>query len=264
MTREGVERAAALLDQARKVVVSTGAGMSKESGIPTFRDAREGLWARFDPEQLATEAGFRAAPARVWAWYEYRRGLMRGCRPHAGHTALVELERLVPEFTIVTQNIDGLHQIAGSSDVIELHGSIHRQLCIDCRRAADPSLGARDEEPRDEEPGAELEPPRCTACGAHFRPAVVWFGEMLPADAVERAWRIVGACDLLLVVGTSGVVWPAAELPHIARAAGAAVVEVNPDPSEVTPHARIYLRGQAGELLPALVEGVIRRRRTGG
>jgi NAD-dependent deacetylase len=249
MTPEVLTRAAEKIMAASRVVVSTGAGMSKESGIPTFRDAQEGLWARFDPQELATERGFRAAPARVWSWYAYRRARMAACAPHAGHRALVELERLLPALVIVTQNIDGLHRQAGSLDVIELHGSIHRNLCIDCSLPTEvPIAAAVDAE--------ETAPPRCPRCGSHLRPDVVWFGEMLPAPAVERAWSLVAGSDVLLVVGTSGLVWPAAELPHIARRSGAAVIEVNPVPSEVTPLADVFLPGAAGVVLPDLVEAV--------
>lgn len=243
MTPEAFHRAAGAIAAARRVLVSTGAGMSRESGIPTFRDAQEGLWARFDPAQLASEAGFRANPARVWGWYEHRRARMAGCEPHAGHAALVELERRVPELVVVTQNIDGLHQKAGSGEVVELHGSIHRVKCLECGRP-----GERGQEP--------ASPPRCARCSGPLRPDVVWFGETLPVDAVERAWSLARRCDVLLVVGTSGVVWPAAELPHVARSAGARVVEVNPTASEVTPVADVFLAGPAGEVLPALCRAV--------
>jgi NAD-dependent deacetylase len=253
VTTEGVRSAAAAIARARRVVVSTGAGMSKESGIPTFRDAQDGLWSRFDPQQLATERGFRDAPGRVWSWYEYRRGRMAECEPHAGHGALVELEALVPELAIVTQNIDGLHQRSGSRRVIELHGSIHRNRCLDCGRRGDPPAleGAREER---EVP--EREPPRCGACGSYLRPDVVWFGEMLPPDAVEEAWSLTRLCDVLLVVGTSGMVWPAAELPHIAARSGGRVIEVNPEPSELTPLAHTFLQGPAGVVLPELLSAV--------
>lgn len=249
LTPEGLQNAATRLADARRVVVSTGAGMSRESGIPTFRDAQEGLWARFDPQELATVAGFRAAPARVWSWYAYRRGRMLSCRPHAGHAALVELEQRIPQLTLVTQNIDGLHQVAGSSAVVELHGSIHRCRCLDCGRPAEEQVPAAEDE-------VEREPARCHRCGGYLRPDVVWFGEMLPAEAVERAWNAVAECDVLLVVGTSGLVWPAAELPHLAKRGGATVIEVNPVASEVTPVADIFLPGPAGEVLPAIVAGM--------
>jgi NAD-dependent deacetylase len=253
MNPEALTRAAEVVATARRVVVSSGAGMSKESGIPTFRDAREGLWSRFDPERLATEAGFRADPALVWTWYAQRRAAMARCEPHPGHHALVRLEASVPELTVVTQNIDGLHQRAGSRDVVELHGSIHRHRCVDCQRFAEAPLV----EPAG---GADLEPPRCPECGSFLRPDVVWFGEMLPARAVERAWELVERCEVLLVVGTSGLVWPAAELPYVARRSGATVIEVNPEPSEVTGRVDIFLPGPAGEVIPPLAERVLRER----
>lgn len=244
---DALERAVRLLAGAERVVASTGAGMSRESGIPTFRDAREGLWARYDPEALATERGFRADPRLVWSWYAGRRKAIRACRPHAGHRALAELEGVVPELTVVTQNIDGLHVQAGSTDVVELHGNILRTRCLD---AGHPFTGELSDE--------EGEPPPCPVCGSPLRPDVVWFGEILPEEALERAWRLAEACDVMLVVGTSGMVRPAADLPWVARRAGASVVEVNPEPGEITPVADVFLRGPAGAVLPALLEGVRR------
>jgi NAD-dependent deacetylase len=255
---DGIARAAETIAGARRVVVSSGAGMSRESGIPTFRDAQEGLWARFSPEELATEAGFRADPRRVWSWYAWRRRRISSCAPHAGHRALVELEALVPEFAVVTQNIDGLHQLAGSGEVVELHGSIRRSKCLD---RGHPFTG---ETPLPESEDALEEPPACPRCGSPLRPDVVWFGEMLPADAVERAWELARRCDVMLVVGTSGTVWPAAELPYVARDAGAAVLEVGPEPSEITPVVDLRLAGAAGAVLPALVRAVRERRQRGG
>jgi NAD-dependent deacetylase len=243
---EGIVRAAAMLAEARRVVVSTGAGMSKESGIPTFRDAMEGLWAEFDPQQLATEAGFRADPRRVWGWYAWRRRRVMEARPHPGHLAVTELQRILPAVTVVTQNVDGLHAEAGSADVVELHGNIRRVRCLD---RAHPFAG---DIPDDE----EGDPPPCPLCGSPLRPDVVWFGEMLPERAVARAWDEAERCDALLLVGTSGTVWPAAELPHVARRARAAVIEVNPEPSELTGLADVFLRGAAGTVLPALVAEV--------
>ncbi|CAN5136046.1 NAD-dependent deacylase [soil metagenome] len=236
-----LERAADLLRTARRVVVSTGAGVSKESGIPTFRDALQGLWARYDPQELATEAGFRADPRRVWSWYAERRRQIERCQPHAGHRALARLATLVPELVLITQNIDGLHARAGSPDVVELHGNITRAKCLD---RGHPLTGAVPE---------SEQPPPCPACGSPLRPDVVWFGEMLPEAAVERAWRVAGRCDLMLVVGTSGTVWPAAELPHLAREAGAPVVEINPEASELTPFVDVFVAAPAGQALPRLV-----------
>lgn len=244
---DAVAAAARALQSARRVVVTTGAGMSRESGIPTFRDALTGLWAQYDPEELATEAAFRRNPARVFGWYAWRRRLVRAARPHAGYDALVALERIVPDLTIVTQNVDGLHRRAGSRRVLELHGSLERFCCVDRRhpfpadQVADPATDT------------ECEPPRCPRCGAAVRPDVVWFGESLPERVTAEAWDRAASCQVLLVVGTSGLVQPAAQLPFIARDAGATVIEVNPDPTEVSAAAHIICRGAAGTVLPALV-----------
>jgi NAD-dependent deacetylase len=255
MTDADISRAADWLAAAQRVVVSTGAGMSRESGIPTFRDAMEGLWAQFDPQELATERGFRKNPRRVWGWYAWRRRKVMEAVPHAGYGALVRLEAVVPSLTIVTQNVDGLHELAGSRDVVELHGNIRRVKCLDRHHPF------TDELPDD---GAEeRDPPACPVCGSPLRPDVVWFGEMLPEAAVERAWRLAEACDVLLLVGTSGTVWPAAELPHVAARAGARVIEVNPAPSELTPLASVFLQGAAGEVLPRLAAAVEERKRSG-
>jgi len=251
---EGLARAAEWLARAERVVVSTGAGMSRESGIPTFRDAMEELWARFDPQELATEAGFRRNPRRVWGWYAGRRRRVMEAEPHPAYFALVELEPLVAEVTVVTQNVDGLHAIAGSHDVVELHGNLRRVKCLDRHHPYSGELPDQDGQ-------AETDPPPCPVCGSPLRPDVVWFGEMLPERAVERAWRRAGECEVLLLVGTSGTVWPAAELPHVARRAGARVIEVNPQPSELTAVADVFLQGAAGEVLPALVRAVAERKR---
>lgn len=249
-----IAAAAAVLTDARRVVVSTGAGMSAESGIPTFRDALDGLWSRFDPAQLATEEGFRADPQRVWSWYAWRRAQVASCAPHAGHFAVAELQRLLPHTTLVTQNVDGLHAAAGSTGVLELHGSIRRLRCLD---AAHPYEG--DVPPTDAAERGEESPPPCPRCGSPLRPCVVWFGEMLPADAVAGAWAAAEACDALLLVGTSGTVWPAAELPLVAKRGGACVIEVNPQVSELTGVADLFLQGAAGQVLPRLVEQVRER-----
>jgi len=243
-----LDAAVEILRKTRSLVASTGAGMSRESGIPTFRDAQEGLWANFDPEQLATEAGFRAAPARVWGWYASRRAQIMECEPHPGHLALVELEGLIPEVAVVTQNIDGLHEAAGSSRVIELHGNIRRSRCLD---AAHPFVG---ELPAagSGDAGDEVEPPGCAVCGSPLRPDVVWFGELLPVEATQTAWALAQACDTMLVIGTSGMVWPAAELPFIAARAGARIIEVNPTRSEITRVADVFIAARAGEAIPEL------------
>jgi NAD-dependent deacetylase len=226
--------------------------MSRESGIPTFRDAMEGLWAQFDPQALATEAGFRAHPRRVWSWYASRRRRVAAASPHPGHYAVAELASLVPELVVVTQNVDGLHRAAGSIDVVELHGNIHRFKCLD---RGHPFDGALPESADDEQ-----DPPPCPECGSPLRPDVVWFGEMLPEDAVRRAWSEAERCDAMLLVGTSGTVWPAAELPHVAREAGAHIIEVNPDASELTRLVDVFLEGRAGEVLPPLLAEIRRQR----
>lgn len=236
------------LAQARRICAFTGAGMSAESGIPTFRDALQGLWANFDPVQLATEAGFRADPARVWSWYAERRGGILAAEPNAGHRALGEFARRHPgRLTVVTQNVDDLHQRAGNPDAIRLHGDIGAD------RWLDPCPRGRGCAPAQAVPGV---PPRCADCGNPLRPGVVWFGEMLPEAAVRAAEAAATGCDLMLVVGTSGVVWPAAGLAGLARRAGARVVVVNPQPSELDDEAQDCLRGTAAAVLPALLDGL--------
>jgi NAD-dependent deacetylase len=254
-TADAVMRAADQLASARRVVVTTGAGMSRESGLPTFREALTGLWARFDPEALATEAAFRRHPAQVFGWYAWRRGLARAAVPHAGYHALVALERLVGELVVVTQNVDGLHGRVGSSRVLELHGSLERFSCLEARHP----FPASDVPAPAPEPEGACEPPRCRRCGALVRPDVVWFGEPLPAEVMRAAWEASARCDTMLVVGTSGLVHPAAELPVIARRAGATVIEINPEPSEISPVAHVACRGLAGAVLPALVTALTER-----
>jgi len=242
-----IQAAARALRTARRVVVATGAGMSQESGIPTFRDSRTGLWAHYDPEELATEAAFRRHPARVFGWYAWRRRLVRAAVPHPGYHALAALAGLVPELTIVTQNVDGLHTRVGSRQVLELHGSLERFSCVDVRHPFPADLAP---EP---EADTECEPPRCERCGSLVRPDVVWFGELLPERVTAQAWELAASCQAMLVVGTSGLVQPAAQLPFIARDAGASVIEVNPDPTEISGLAHVVCRGRAGAVLPALV-----------
>jgi len=237
-------RARGLVARAQRIVVFTGAGMSAESGIPTFRDALTGLWERYDPEQLATEAGFRSDPPLVWSWYASRRQAIAGAAPNAGHRAIAALEPRKPGLLVVTQNVDGLHQRAGSGDVVELHGSILRVRCLAGCGVVE--RGWQDD-PRS--------PPPCPSCGAPLRPDVVWFGELLPEEALRRAQRAAMRCDLMLVVGTSALVYPAAELPFLAARGGAQVLVVNPEPTEVDGIASASLHGPAGRLLPELLGG---------
>lgn len=234
--QELVERLAA----AKRVAVLTGAGISAESGIPTFRDALTGLWANYDPQELATPEGFARNPKLVWEWYAERRARIAGVQPNPGHAALAALQQRFARFTLVTQNIDSLHQRAGSREVVELHGNIARVKC------------SREDTIVSEFPPDES-PPRCH-CGAWLRPDVVWFGEMLPADALARAEEAAEHCEVFLSVGTSAQVYPAAELPLRALSAGATVVEINPERTVLTRHAHFALQGAAGIVLPALLQ----------
>ena len=233
-----IEEAARILKPAAAVTALTGAGISAESGIPTFRGAG-GLWNNFRAEDLATPQAFARDPRLVWEWYGWRQGLIARAEPNAGHGALAALERRLPGFTLVTQNVDGLHARAGSRDPIELHGSIWKVRCTRC-----------DNERTLEVPVEE--PPHCDDCGAMERPGVVWFGESLPEDAFEAALTAVSRAEVLLVVGTSGIVQPAASLVEVGRARGAWVIEVNPEASPGGRN-RIALAGPAGTILPALV-----------
>jgi NAD-dependent deacetylase len=226
--------------RSERVVALTGSGISAESGVPTFRDAQVGLWERYDPQELATPEAFERDPDLVWSWYSWRRELVREADPNAAHLALVDLERHAPRFTLVTQNVDGLHGRAGSENVLELHGNILRTLC---------SVERLPIEPDEQTEGT----PVCPNCGAPLRPDVVWFGEALPEEEILAASEAVRECDLFLSIGTSSAVYPAAALPYDARAAGATVVEINPDETPLTEVADLSLRGKAGEILPSLV-----------
>jgi NAD-dependent deacetylase len=229
------------LRDARFVAVLTGAGVSAESGVPTFRDALTGLWANFDPLELATPAAFRRQPKLVWDWYAERRAQMGRVQPNPGHHAIARIEARVPAFLLATQNVDGLHARAGSRKLVELHGNIAR---VRCSREARRIVEAWDE---------AVDVPCCPHCGAYLRPDVVWFEESLPAHALIAAEDAARACDLLIVAGTSGEVYPAAALPQYAKAAGAIVVEVNPEPTPLSALAEHVLRAPSGVALPALV-----------
>jgi NAD-dependent deacetylase len=237
-------RTAAALANARHVCVLTGAGISAESGIPTFRDALTGLWADFRPEDLATPEAFERDPEFVWQWYEWRRELVRQAQPNAGHLALAELGRRVPRLTLVTQNVDGLHQRAGSAGVIEYHGNILRDRCHVEQVVAERC------------PSAAGGLPRCASCGGLLRPDVVWFGEMIPRDALLLADAASEDCDVFLSVGTSSLVYPAAGLAEMALRRRATVIEINPRATDLTPRADVVLRGPSGRVLPALLEAL--------
>lgn len=239
-----VQRAAEALRQAKHVVALTGAGMSQESGVPTFRDAVDGLWARFDPMQLATREAFQADPKLVWEWYEYRRGLMRGAKPNAGHDALAKLQQRFESLTVITQNVDDMHEQSGSQHIIRLHGSIAQNKCFnDCQ--GKPTLI--------DISSLSGTPPACPHCGAHVRPNVVWFGELLPIDQINAAYTVLEQCDALLIIGTSGMVNPAAQMPIYAKRFGATLIEINTEATPITRIADVHLRGASGELLPQIV-----------
>jgi NAD-dependent deacetylase len=240
--QEPIEEARNLVANARRVTVLSGAGMSAESGVPTFRDAQTGLWARFDPAQLASEEGFRADPPLVWRWYAWRRDSVARAQPNAGHVALAQAATRFDRLCIITQNVDGLHRRAGSHDVIEIHGAIARTLCL-------ARCGFVEDDPARLPAG---EPPRCPNCGDWLRPGVVWFGEMLDIDRLAAAEDAARECDLMLVVGTSGLVYPAAGLPLTARRGGATVVIVNPAESELDSLAQCVVRATAATALPRL------------
>ncbi|PWV62433.1 SIR2 family NAD-dependent protein deacylase [Plasticicumulans acidivorans] len=235
---------AALLERlrrARRVAALTGAGVSAESGVPTFRDVHSGLWARYRPEDLASPEAFARDPALVWNWYAWRRQNVAAAAPNPAHFALAALATLIPEFTLITQNVDGLHRRAGSQALIELHGSIQRTVC---------SGRQRHEVEQWTEDGSE--PPRCPVCSALLRPDVVWFGESLPHDTIDAAFRAAEECEVFLCIGTSTLVYPAAELPFFAHRHGACVVEVNPHNTPLSSVADFRLSGPAGEVLPTL------------
>ncbi|MBI5692381.1 MAG: NAD-dependent deacylase [Verrucomicrobia bacterium] len=240
------ERLVEAVSNANHLAVLTGAGVSAESGVPTFRDAQTGLWAQYRPEDLATPGAFRRQPRLVWEWYAWRRELVARVAPNPAHLALAELQGRVPRLTLITQNVDGLHQRAGSRDVIELHGNLTRTKCFAENRVVD------------EWPPTDEVPPRCPRCGAHLRPDVVWFEESLPAEALTRAMAASADCEVFLCVGTSTVVYPAAELPFRALAAGAVVVEINPTSTPLTARAHHVLTAAAGVALPALLRALKR------
>ena len=216
-----------------QITVITGAGMSAESGIATFRDAQTGLWARFDAQRLATQEAFGDDPALVWGWYRWRAAALLRAEPNAGHRGLAGLERAGHDVTVITQNVDDLHERAGSSPVLHLHGSLFASRCIDCGTTpADEPLRERPEAVLAD--GAREDPPACAGCGGWLRPGVVWFGESLPEGPWRAAREAVDRCELLLVIGTSALVYPAAALPLAAIETGTPVLEINPQPTALS------------------------------
>jgi NAD-dependent deacetylase len=234
----------AALRDARHVVALTGAGVSAESGVPTFREAATGLWAQYDPLELATPEAFQRDPALVWRWYRWRRELIARSSPNAGHLALSRLARLVRQFTLITQNVDDLHQRAGSRDLVEYHGNIFTDLC------------SREMKAVVTDSAQTVDVPVCPDCGAHARPGVVWFGEAIPGAALQRASTAAAECDVFLSIGTSALVWPAAGLASVARQAGALIVEINPERTELSPACDYQLHAKSGLALPELVDSL--------
>jgi NAD-dependent deacetylase len=235
------------LRRAQRIAVLTGAGISAESGVPTFRDAQTGLWAKYRPEDLATPEAFRRNPKLVWDWYAWRRELVAKVQPNAGHLALAKWEQLLPDFMLITQNVDGLHQRAGSRSVFEVHGNITRTKCFDENVVVTnwPATGET--------------PPHCPNCGGLLRPDVVWFGESLPTGIFARAIAAAQQCEVFLTIGTSALVYPAASLPQEALHHGAVVVEINPQATPFSARASHSLRGPAGTVLPQLLAATYSR-----
>jgi NAD-dependent deacetylase len=233
------------LRSAKRLAALTGAGVSQESGLRTFRDPMDGLWAQYRPEDLATPEAFERTPDLVWEFYAARRLKAGEVQPNPGHFALAQMERHVPYFTLITQNVDGLHRSAGSENVVELHGNITRVKC---------SRGCGVAQDWEDAPPGKV--PTCPDCGAKLRPDIVWFGEMLPGDELAAAVQAARACQVFLSIGTSGLVQPAATLPLLAKQTGAVIVEVNAEETPLTPAVDYFFQGKSGEILPKLVRAV--------
>ena len=231
-----------LLHQTSNLTALTGAGVSQESGLRTFRDAQTGLWAQYKPEELASPEAFARDPKLIWDWYAWRREAVKAVRPNPGHYAMVEMENRISNFTLVTQNVDGLHRMAGSRNLLELHGNIQRVRCSACHAIAEIWEDVAESVPK------------CGVCSGLLRPDVVWFGESLPRDQLEAAVEASRACDVFFSIGTSGVVQPAASLAHAARNRGAVIVEVNAEPTPLTYKTDYFLQGKSGEIMPELVK----------
>lgn len=229
------------LKNANKILFFTGAGISAESGIPTFR-GKDGIWNKLKPEELANFNAFLRNPDMVWEWYQYRRKIINETQPNAGHHAIKSFENYFNEVNVVTQNVDNLHNRAGSKNVFELHGNIERNYCIDCYKNFDEKDFSVDKVPR------------CKYCGGLIRPDVVWFGEMLPQDVFAMAEEKAKMCDVCFIIGTTGIVFPAAYIPLIAKENGAYLVEINLTETELSDKVNLSLFGKAGEILPAILE----------
>lgn len=239
------------IKQARRIVIFSGAGMSAESGVPTFRDDLVGLWQQYDPAELATAEAFLKDPELVWGWYEWRRARVEQAVPNAGHVAIAQWQSHYP-VTIVTQNVDNLHERAGSYNVIHMHGNLHTAYCIDCKTPyslyplATPAPAE----------GRRIAPPRCALCQGMVRPGVVWFGEPLIEADLRAAIYAAENCDLVIAVGTSGVVQPAALIPYWAKEKGAQVIQINPHESAIDEVSDYNVRQSAATVLPYLVQAL--------
>jgi NAD-dependent deacetylase len=241
------------LHMVNHVVVFSGAGISAESGIPTFRDKLTGLWENYDAEELASATAFKNDPALVWGWYEWRRMMVQRAQPNPAHCAIAELAKRVKRLTVITQNVDDLHERAGSREyVVHLHGRLLHPFCFACRRPYSYQPGIL-EEP---EGGRKIEPPRCGHCGGRIRPGVVWFGESLPDVEWKAAIQAVNDCQLFLCIGTSSLVRPASQLPQLAINRGAITVQINPNPTSLDNQVTLNFPGPAGVILPAFVQAV--------
>ena len=230
------------LRDARHVCILTGAGVSAESGVPTFRDAQEGLWAKYEPTDLATPDAFLADPALIWRWYRWRRKLVSEAQPNAGHFAIAKLAELVPRLTLITQNVDGLHERAGSDSVIEFHGNLFEDRCF-----ADATIATGDD---------SMDVPTCPDCGNNLRPGVVWFGENIPEVALRDSYAAALDCDVFLSIGTSSLVYPAASLADTARDGGAILAEINPEPTMHSTAFDFAIAAKSGHVLPKLLESM--------
>jgi NAD-dependent deacetylase len=239
-----ITEAKEIIEKASGINILTGAGISSESGVPTFR-GEEGLWRKFRSEDLATPQAFRRDPKLVWEWYDWRRQIIKEAKPNSGHYALVELENQKSNFTLITQNIDGLHQLAGNRHIVEMHGNLWQIRCTRCGVI----------EQSHDVPLKEM-PPKCKNCGALGRPNVVWFGEIIPMSVIDKALIAIEKCQVMLIVGTSGVVEPASSMGLVAKQTGKTVIEVNLEP---TPNSSLYditIIGKSGEILPLLCKPV--------
>ncbi|REK14504.1 MAG: NAD-dependent deacylase [Acidobacteria bacterium] len=244
MSQKGndVEKVSDLLKSAKRIAVLTGAGISAESGVPTFRGGGgTAVWKGMRFDKISSAEMVRSDLPAVWEWFDYRRGVLRACEPNPAHFAIAEWQERFESLTLVTQNIDGLHRAAGSRDVIEVHGNIHRSRCVNCSKLFQMS---RDDVPHD--------PDMCKVCKSPVRPDVVLFGEMLPEGAHEKGAEAAALCDIFFTIGTSALVYPAAALPEVAKRAGAFLVEINPEETPLSHLCDVSLKGPAGEIVSKL------------